>query len=179
MPWQSIRSSATEGKRVVLGIDPGTAILGYGVVAVDGEALEAVDFGVLTTPVSLPLTSRLLLLFDGLIGVIERTVPAEVAVEQLFFAKNVQSALAVGQARGVALLAAARHGLPVSEYTPLQVKQAVAGYGRATKMQVQSMVRVMLSLSELPQPDDAADALAIAICHARWNAQMDEGRLAL
>ncbi len=179
MPWQSIRSLAIEGKRVVLGIDPGTAILGYGVVAADGEALEAVDFGVLTTPASLPLTSRLLLLFDGLIGVIERTGPAEVAVEQLFFAKNAQSALAVGQARGVALLAAARHGLPVSEYTPLQVKQAVAGYGRATKMQVQSMVRVMLSLSELPQPDDAADALAIAICHARWNVQMDEGRLTL
>ena len=110
---------------------------------------------------------------------IEVTRPSEVAVEQLFFAKNVQTALAVGQARGVALLAAARNGLPVSEYTPLQVKQAVAGYGRATKVQVQNMVQVMLSLDEVPQPDDAADALAIALCHAQWNEQVEGRRLSL
>lgn len=170
---------ATGERRVILGVDPGTAILGYGVVLVEGEGLEAVDFGVLTTPAALPLTSRLLLLFDGLTRIIEETKPSEVAIEQLFFAKNVQSALAVGQARGVALLAAARRGLPVSEYTPLQVKQAVAGYGRATKIQVQSMVQVMLSLREIPQPDDAADALAIALCHAQWNERMEGGRLAL
>lgn len=144
----------------------------------EGEALEAVDFGVLTTLASLPLTTRLLQLFEGLNQVIDRVHPTEVAVEQLFFARNVQSALAVGQARGVVLLAAARRDLPVSEYTPQQVKQAVAGYGRATKMQVQSMVQVMLALDRIPHPDDAADALAIAICRARWNEQM-EGRILL
>lgn len=175
-PWQSTPRLSIEGRRVVLGIDPGTAILGYGAVAVDGEALGAVGFGALTTPASLPLPSRLLLLFDGLCRVIDLVDPTEVAVEQLFFARNVRSALAVGQARGVALLAAARRGLPVNEYTPLQVKQAVAGYGRATKEQVQSMVKVTLGLDRLPQPDDAADALAIAICHARWNEQLGGGR---
>jgi crossover junction endodeoxyribonuclease RuvC len=149
------------------------------VVVVEGDALEVLDFGALTTPASLPLSNRLSALFDGLLQVIDRSRPTEAAVEQLFFARNVQSALAVGQARGVALLAAARHGLPVSEYTPLQVKQAVAGYGRATKEQVQTMVKVMLGLDHLPQPDDAADALAIAICHARWDRQMGGGRIAL
>lgn len=167
---------AIEGKAIVLGIDPGTAILGYGVVAMEGEALEAVDFGVLTTPASLPLTSRLLLLFEGLTQIMDRVQPTEVAVEQLFFSRNVQSAFSVGQARGVALLAAARRGLAVSEYTPQQVKQAVAGYGKATKIQVQSMVQVMLALQQMPQPDDAADALAIAICHARWSEAMAGGR---
>jgi crossover junction endodeoxyribonuclease RuvC len=156
----------------VLGVDPGTAILGYGVVAVEGDELSAIEYGVLTTPSSLPLTTRLLSLFDGLSAVIDRTSPSEAAVEQLFFARNVQSALAVGQARGVVLLTAARGSIPVSEYTPLQVKQAVAGYGRATKEQVQQMVRVMLRLQEIPQPDDAADALAIAICHAQWSEVM-------
>jgi crossover junction endodeoxyribonuclease RuvC len=169
----------SEEKRIVLGIDPGTAILGYGVILVEGEKMEAVDFGVLTTPASLPLTSRLLMLFDGLTRIIDDIAPSEVAVEQLFFAKNVQSAFAVGQARGVALLAAARKGLTVSEYTPLQVKQAVAGYGRATKSQVQSMVQVILGLHEIPQPDDAADALAIALCHAQWNEQIEGGRLSI
>ncbi len=167
-----------EGRRIVLGIDPGTAILGYGVVAVEGDELEVVDFGVLTTPASDPLTSRLLTLFSGLIRVIEQRRPDEVAVEQLFFARNVGSALAVGHARGIALLAAAKSYLSVSEYTPMQVKQAVAGYGKATKKQVQGMVQVMLDLPAIPQPDDAADALAIAICHARWNDQMG-GRFSL
>ncbi len=148
-------------------------------VATDGETLEAVEFGVLTTPASRPLTSRLLLLFEGLTEVMDRAHPTEVAVEQLFFSRNVQSAFAVGQARGVAVLAAARRGLPVSEYTPQQVKQAVAGYGKATKLQVQSMVQMMLSLSQLPEPDDAADALAIAICHSRWNEAMAGGRSGL
>ncbi len=170
---------ATRGRGIVLGVDPGTAILGYGVVATEGEALEAVEFGVLTTQASLPLTSRLLVLFEGLTEIIERVSPTEVAVEQLFFSRNVQSAFAVGQARGVALLAAGRRGIPVSEYTPQQVKQAVAGYGKATKAQVQSMVQLMLSLKEIPQPDDAADALAIAICHARWNESMAGGRVSL
>src|SRR5512133_734157 len=136
---------------------------------IDGDDLRPITYGVLTTSSSLALSGRLLLLFDGLCAIVDKTHPTEAAVEQLFFARNVQSALAVGQARGIALLAAARQGLTVSEYTPQQVKQAVAGYGRATKDQVQNMVRVMLGLSENPHPDDAADALAIAICHARWN----------
>ena len=160
------------GRRVVLGIDPGTAIMGYGAVAVDGYCLKAVDYGVLTTPSNLSLTARLLMLFDGLNEVFERVKPTEVSVEQLFFARNVQSAFAVGQARGVALLAAARYGLPVAEFTPQQVKQAVTGYGRATKAQVQNMVQVMLTLDHIPQPDDAADALAVAICSAQWSEQM-------
>lgn len=159
-------------RRVVLGIDPGTAIMGYGAVSVDGYCLTVVDYGVLTTPSNLPLTSRLLMLFDGLNEVFERIKPTEVSVEQLFFARNVQSAFAVGQARGVALLAAARYGLPVAEFTPLQVKQAVAGYGRATKQQVQNMVQVILTLDHIPQPDDAADALAMAICRAQWSEQI-------
>ena len=162
----------TESRRAVLGIDPGTAILGYGVVLVEEDQLRPLDYGVITTPASLPVASRLLLLFDGLRRVIDRANPSEVAVEQLFFARNVQSALAVGQARGVALLAAAQSSLPICEYTPLQVKQAVAGYGRATKEQVQKMVQVMLRLDEIPRPDDAADALAIAMCHAQWVEEM-------
>lgn len=170
---------AIEGRRVVLGIDPGTAILGYGAVAVEGDALRALNFGAVTTPASLPPSTRLLMLFEGLCRVIDLVHPSEVAVEQLFFARNVQSALAVGQARGVALLAAAQRGLPISEYTPLQVKQAVAGYGRATKEQVQNMVQVMLGLDHIPQPDDAADALAVALCHAQWNARLAEGRVTL
>ena len=167
-----------DGRRVVLGIDPGTAILGYGVVTVDDD-LHAVTYGALTTHSSTSMSGRLLLLYDGLCDILDKRQPTEVAVEQLFFSRNVQTALAVGQARGIALLAAARHGLSVSEYTPQQVKQAVAGYGRATKDQVQNMVRVMLGLCENPQPDDAADALAIAICHARWNESMGEGRISL
>jgi crossover junction endodeoxyribonuclease RuvC len=163
---------ATKGSRVVLGVDPGTAILGYGVLAVEGDDLEVVEYGAITTPASLALPYRLLILFEGLSEVIQRSNPTEAAVEQLFFARNVQSALAVGHARGVALLAAARADVQVAEYTPQQVKQAVAGYGRATKLQVQNMVQVMLRLDRVPQPDDAADALAIAICRARWNEQL-------
>ena len=163
---------ATRDSSVVLGVDPGTAILGYGAVLAEGESLRALEFGAITTPASAQLPSRLLVLFEGLSQVIDRVRPTDLAVEQLFFTRNVRSALAVGQARGVALLVAAQRGLPVCEYTPLQVKQAVVGYGRATKEQVQSMVRIMLSLDEVPQPDDVADALAIAICHARWNEQI-------
>lgn len=169
---------ATRSRRVVLGIDPGTAILGFGAVAVEGDSLKAVDFGCITTPASLSLANRLVMLFEGLVGVLDRVLPTDAAVEQLFFARNVQSALAVGHARGVVLLAAGLRGLPVAEYTPLQVKQAVAGYGRASKEQVQNMVKVMLNLEQVPQPDDAADALAIAICHARWDDRMGGSRTA-
>ncbi len=151
--------------RVALGIDPGTAIMGYGLVAEVCGELRPVDFGVLTTDASLPVERRLQLLHDGLIALIQRHRPTDVAVEKLYFSRNVSTALAVGQARGIALLAAANSGLAVSEYSPQQVKQAVAVYGRARKDQIQEMVRVLLGLAEVPQPDDAADALALAICH--------------
>jgi len=152
---------------LVLGIDPGTAITGYGLVRGEGEALVLVEYGTVTTPAGEPLAARLVMLYRGLLELITQHRPDAVAVEELFFAQNTRTALAVGQARGVVLLAAANAGLPVHEYTPLQVKQALTGYGRAAKAQVQQMVRWLLHLEQSPQPDDAADALAVAICHLR------------
>jgi crossover junction endodeoxyribonuclease RuvC len=151
---------------LILGIDPGTAIMGYGLVAQQGNRLKQIDHGVIRTEATLPLAARLLKLYRGLEGLIQEYRPDAVAVEELFFNKNTRTALAVGQARGVILLAAAQAGLEIAEYTPLQVKQGVVGYGRAEKLQIQEMVKLLLCLSELPKPDDAADALAIAICHA-------------
>lgn len=153
---------------IALGIDPGAAICGYGVVKEEGDGLQAVDFGVITTQGHDPLPTRLQQIYQGILDLIARHGPQEVAVEELFFARNARTALAVGQARGVALLAAANSRLPVAEYTPLQVKQALVGYGRADKEQVQQMVRLILGLKQMPQPDDAADALAVAICHLHW-----------
>lgn len=151
---------------LVLGIDPGTATTGYGLVreGVDG-GYEVVDFGVILTPAGMLPEQRLLLLYDRLMEILLLHHPDCGAVEKLFFQRNVRTAISVGQARGVVLLALAEAGLPVGEYTPLEVKQAVAGYGGADKNQVQQMVRVLLDMPVLPQPDDAADALAIAICH--------------
>jgi crossover junction endodeoxyribonuclease RuvC len=151
---------------IVLGIDPGTAMTGYGLVERTGSRLRAVDYGCLETPAGMPLPERLLHIQDGLIDLVESHRPDLVAVERLFFNKNVQTAFAVGQARGVALLTAARFGLPVYEYGPHEVKLAVTGHGRAEKVQVQRMVQVVLGMATLPRPDDAADALAIAICLA-------------
>ncbi len=150
---------------LVLGIDPGTAITGYGLVKGEGDDLTLVAYGAITTSSDWPLPERLQRIYRQLTAVIEDQQPTAAAVEELFFSKNVRTALSVGQARGVALLAAANAGLPIHEYTPLQVKQAIAGYGRATKDQVQQMVRMLLGLDSVPQPDDAADAIAIAICH--------------
>ena len=148
----------------VLGLDPGIAIMGYGVVEDNNGNLTAIEYGALTTPPKQATSQRLRSLYEGVISVIARHKPAEVAVE-LFVARNLRTALMVGQARGVALLAAANKGLPVYEYTPLQVKQRVSGYGRGEKRQVQEMVRMQLALDCIPEPDDAADALAVAICH--------------
>jgi crossover junction endodeoxyribonuclease RuvC len=148
-----------------LGIDPGTALMGYGVVEETSGGLRAIDFGaIVTTAAQLP-PERLLVLYERLNALLAQHKPSAVAVESLFFNKNVRTALSVGQARGVALLAAAQAGLPVFEYSPLQVKDAVVGYGRASKEQVQLMIRALLELETVPRPDDAADALAIAICH--------------
>ena len=155
---------------LILGIDPGTAITGYGIIEAVGSRLVMHDYGVIRTPAGIRLEHRLEQVYDGMSQLIDHWKPDEVAIEELFFNKNTRTALTVGQARGVLLLAAAHHGLPVGEYTPLQVKQAVVGNGRAEKQQVQYMVKVLLNMSSIPQPDDAADALAIAICHAHWYA---------
>ena len=151
---------------VVLGIDPGTATTGYGVVRdrVDGS-LESIAYGTILTPAGMPAHQRLSILFHQLNELILLHRPDMVAVEKLFFQRNISTAIAVGQARGVVMLAIAEAGLKMGEYTPNEVKQAVAGYGSAGKRQVQEMVRVLLTLPEIPQPDDAADALAIAITH--------------
>ncbi len=151
---------------LVIGIDPGTATTGYGLIrqAPDGS-ISMVDYGVMETSPDLPMSQRLLSLHEQLSQIILLHRPQSGAVEKLFFQRNVTNAISVGQARGVVLLALAQAGLPVAEYTPMQVKQAVAGYGGADKNQIQQMVRALLDLQELPRPDDAADALAVAICH--------------
>ncbi|MBC7242182.1 MAG: crossover junction endodeoxyribonuclease RuvC [Anaerolineae bacterium] len=156
----------------VLGIDPGTAITGYGVVEERAGELSLVECGVIRTSPDAGLPARLKEIYQAVQGLIARSAPAAVAIEALFFNTNVRTAFAVGQARGVCLLAAAQAHLPVYEYTPLQVKQAVVGYGRAEKQQIQEMVRLMLRLEDIPRPDDAADAVAIAICHHHmWRMQ--------
>jgi crossover junction endodeoxyribonuclease RuvC len=150
---------------LVLGIDPGTAITGWGVVAKEGNELSLVDYGAVRTSQDSPMPERLQTIYGELGQVITRHQPTAVAVEQLFFSKNVRTAMVVGQARGVALLAVADAGVPLHEYTPLEVKQSVSGYGKATKEQVQKLVQMLLGLDSVPQPDDAADAIAVAICH--------------
>ena len=151
---------------LTLGIDPGTARLGFGLVD-DADGLHAVEFGVVETSSDEPMPMRLVELYDAIEALIAKRRPDALAVEQLFFARNVTNALAVGQARGVVLLAAARAGLSVAEYTPSEVKQAVAGYGKADKAQMGEMVRIILGLDRVPRPDDAADALAVALCHSQ------------
>jgi crossover junction endodeoxyribonuclease RuvC len=151
---------------IILGIDPGTASLGYGVVERTGQRLRVVDYGVITTSSLETLPNRLESIYGCLTELIELHNPAIVAVERLFFTKNVQTAFAVGQARGVVLLAAALRDIDVREATPNEVKVATAGHGSAAKEQVQRMVQAILGLPEIPEPDDAADALAIAICIA-------------
>jgi crossover junction endodeoxyribonuclease RuvC len=151
---------------LVLGIDPGTATTGYGLIRETEQGnYEVVDYGVILTPAGLSQEKRLLMLYDRLVEIMLLHHPDCGAVEKLFFQRNVTTAITVGQARGVGLLAFAQQGLPVAEYTPLEVKQAITGYGGADKLQVQMMVKAVLDLDELPRPDDAADALAIAICH--------------
>ena len=158
---------------IILGIDPGTAALGYGVVERISGRLRAIDHGCLVTSPDLPMPERLLAIHGLLDDLLSLHEPAIVAVERLFFSRNAQTAIAVGQARGVVLLAAAQHGKPVREATPNEVKSAIAGYGAADKEQVQRMVQLVLGMAELPRPDDAADALAIAVCIANRMGQKD------
>ncbi|NLV89018.1 MAG: crossover junction endodeoxyribonuclease RuvC [Tissierellia bacterium] len=150
---------------IILGIDPGIAIVGYSILEVNGNKLKAIDYGCIRTDASKTFPERIKIIYDRLIELIDEYKPVDLAVEELFFNKNVKTAILVGQARGVEILAAVNKGLEVYEYTPLQIKQAVVGYGRAEKEQVQEMVRVLLNLKEKPKPDDVADALAVAICH--------------
>ncbi len=164
----------TTNTRIALGIDPGTAIVGYAVVTARGDELSMIACDVITTPAGMPLAQRLQHIYRCLGEIITTYRPHEAAIEELFFAKNARTAFTVGQARGVAMLALANGGLSIAEYTPMQVKQAVTGYGSAKKVQVGEMVRILLRLASIPRPDDAADAAAVAICHlhmARYTLQ--------
>jgi len=150
----------------IIGIDPGSGGTGYGIIETDGSAHRLVLYGAIQTGAKKPFHERLLKIHSELNKILEREKAEAMAIEEVFYAANVQVALRLGHARGVALLAAAEHGLSVHEYSPLEIKSAVVGYGRADKFQVQAMVRMLLNMPELPSPDHAADALAIAICHA-------------
>jgi crossover junction endodeoxyribonuclease RuvC len=150
----------------IIGIDPGTGILGFGVIEVINKKAVLIDAGVIKTPAHTPLDERLVEIYDGLVEIIAETKPSVMSIENLFFAQNVTTAMSVSHARGVAMLAGKKAGLTVTEYTPLQIKQTLTGYGRADKKQMQEMVRVHLGLKIAPKPDDCADALAAAITHS-------------
>lgn len=149
----------------VIGIDPGTAITGWGVVEGEGDDLELIAYGAVTTAAGTPLPQRLQTIYQELGAVVQQWQPATAAIEELFFSKNAKTALAVGHGRGAAMLALVNSELPITEYKPLEVKQAITGHGGADKQQMQHMVKLLLKLDDLPRPDDAADALAVAICH--------------
>lgn len=153
---------------VILGIDPGIATVGYGVVAAEGGTFRAVEYGAILTPAHTMLEKRLKKIYDDISAIIKRHKPDVMAVEELFFNKNVKTAIDVAHGRGVILLAAENSGLDIYEYTPLQIKQNLVGYGRAEKGQIMYMTKLLLGLTETPKPDDTADALAIAICHANF-----------
>lgn len=151
---------------IILGIDPGFAIVGYGIIKYEGFKYTVLEYGAITTSAKEDMFIRFKKIHDELSEIIDRTKPDAMAIEELFFNNNQKTAINVAQARGVLLLAALNKEIPIYEYTPLQVKQAVAGYGRAEKQQVQQMVKMLLKLDTVPKPDDTADALAIALCHA-------------
>ena len=155
------------GKMRILGIDPGTVTMGYGVIETGVDEITLVDYGALNTSASSPIGERLSYLYNRLLEIISRHQPDAVAVEQPFMSKNVRSALAIGRAQAIAMLAAANRGIPVYEYAPTEVKRRVTDYGASSKEQIQEMVRLQLGLSQVPEPNDAADALAVAICHWR------------
>ena len=152
---------------IILGIDPGVATIGFGLVRAERNRNQLLRYGVITTPPGIPLSNRLLQISNDMEELIHAFHPDEMAVEELFFTKNITTGIAVAHGRGVILLAAEKLGVPVFEYTPMQVKQAVVGYGKAEKRQVMLMTQRLLHMKEIPKPDDAADALALAICHSR------------
>ena len=151
----------------ILGIDPGVATIGFGLIEADRANVRLIQYGVITTPAGIPLSNRLYQISQDMCQLLEQFKPQEMAVEELFFSKNITTGIAVAHGRGVILLEAERAGVPAFEYTPMQVKQAVAGYGGAEKKQVMLMTQRLLKMKKIPRPDDAADALAIAICHGR------------
>jgi crossover junction endodeoxyribonuclease RuvC len=151
---------------VILGVDPGYAIVGYGILCYEKNRFQILDFGAVTTPAGMEFPTRLKTIYDDLTFLFQRYQPEVMSIEKLFFNTNKKTAVDVAQARGVILLAARNNGADIMEYTPLQVKQSVVGYGRAEKKQVQEMTRQILGLSAVPKPDDTADALALALCHA-------------
>ncbi len=167
--WRSLtdKSFPVLGKKIILGIDPGLARMGFGVIAQKGSQLTAVEYGTLTTEAHTAVEERLVVVFEKIQKILKKIKPDAVAIEELFFSRNAKTAIGVGQARGVALLACGLAEVPVFEYKPMEVKQAVTGFGAADKEQVQKMVKLLLGLSEVPKPDDTADALAIAITHAQ------------
>lgn len=161
---------------VVLGIDPGYAIVGYGVLKYDRNKFTPIEYGAVTTKAKTEFTSRLDTIYEGICEILSKYKPEAMSIEKLYFNTNTTTAIDVAQARGVIVLAAESRGVPISEYTPLQVKQSVTGYGKAEKRQVMEMVKNLLGLSAVPKPDDTADALALAICHAHC-ASSDYSRL--
>lgn len=150
---------------IVLGIDPGYAITGYGILSYENSNFKVIDYGVITTKAEIDFPTRLEMVYDGITGLIKGYNVENISIEEIFFHKNTKTAIKVAQARGAILLSCQKQMVPIFEYTPLQVKQGVVGYGRAEKQQVQEMTKVILNLKERPKPDDAADALALAICH--------------
>lgn len=151
---------------IILGIDPGYAIVGYGVIKYEANRFTVIDYGAVTTQAHTPFVERLEIIYNNLNEIMKRYKPEAMAIEKLFYNTNAKTVIDVAQARGVTVLAAQQNGVEMFEYTPLQVKQSVVGYGRAEKKQVQEMTRVILNLEKIPKPDDTADALAMAICHA-------------
>lgn len=149
----------------VLGLDPGTAIVGWGVVEAEGQDMTLLDYGTIRTPAKRPLAERVTHIYDELNELLDRYQPDGVGIEQLFFSRNVSTALPVAHARGVMLLAAYKRGIPLQEFKPVEIKKALTGYGKADKRQMQQMVRLLLGLNDIPRPDDAADAIATAICY--------------
>ena len=154
---------------IIIGVDPGYAIVGIGVIEYNGSKFRPLEYGAITTPAGMPTVERLKKIYDEMSLLIDKYSPDAVAIEELFFNSNQKTAINVAQARGVILVAVTNKNVPIFEYTPLQVKQSVTGYGRADKNQVQQMVKMLLGLNVIPKPDDAADGLALAICHAHSN----------
>lgn len=163
---------------IILGIDPGYAIVGWGVIEYNANKFSVIDYGAVTTEAKTPFNDRLKQVYDGIDTIMKRYSPQTLAIEKLFYNTNAKTVIDVAQARGVINLAAVQNKIPIFEYTPLQVKQSVVGYGRAEKKQVQEMTRVILKLEKIPKPDDTADALAMAICHAHASGSM-LGRLGM
>ncbi len=159
----------------IIGIDPGYAIVGFGIIEYNKASFSTVQYGAITTPADMDFNSRLKVIYDDLCSVLDSFKPDFLAIEKLYFTSNQKTAIAVAEARGVTLLAARQRDIPIFEYTPLQVKQSVTGYGKAIKKQVQEMTKRILNLPEIPKPDDTADALAIAVCHAHsYNSRLSD-----